>query len=56
MTLTFQKYVILDAKSQQTGSVKVKTGLCQGRNWSNDTDGGTQELKILASAITDRLK
>ena len=26
--LTFQRYVILDAKRQQTGSVKVKIDLC----------------------------
>ena len=26
--LTFPKYVILDEKRQQTGSVKVKTELC----------------------------
>ena len=29
ITLTFQRYVILDAKRQQTGSLKVKIDLCQ---------------------------
>ena len=31
ITLTFQKYAILDAKRQWTASVKVETDLCQGR-------------------------
>ena len=30
LTLKFQRYVVLDAKRQQTGSLQVKTDLCQG--------------------------